>query len=93
MMAHTDLSIRGCIAVAAALLLLLAATSLVARMDLGAMNVVIALSIAGLKAGLVATFFMHLRASSPLMRVFACSGLLWLGIMIAFSLNDYLTRY
>ncbi|MCC6661247.1 MAG: cytochrome C oxidase subunit IV family protein [Phycisphaerales bacterium] len=85
-------TIRAYVAVAAALLILLAATSLVARLDLGAMNVLIALVIAAVKAGLVATFFMHLRTSSPLMRIFAGTGLLWLGIMMALSLNDYLTR-
>lgn len=86
-------TVRGYIAVTAALLLLLAATSLAARLDRGAMSVVIALAIAGVKAGLVAVFFMHLRTSSPLMRVFAGTGLLWLAIMITLSLNDFLTRF
>jgi cytochrome c oxidase subunit 4 len=92
MMAQGVPPIRGYIVVTAALLLLLAATSLAARLDLGAMSVVIALTIAGLKAGLVAAFFMHLLTSSPLMRVFAGAGLLWLAIMISLSLNDFLTR-
>ena len=43
------------------LLALTAVTVTVARMDLGDLNVAIALAIAGVKVGVVATIFMHLR--------------------------------
>jgi cytochrome c oxidase subunit 4 len=46
---------------AAALVALTAVTVAVARLDLGAANVAVALGIATLKASLVALFFMHLK--------------------------------
>lgn len=75
-----------------ALLALLGATSLAAHLHLGALGDVISLVIAVSKAGLVAAFFMHLKWSSGLTRLFAASGVFWLLILIALSLNDYLTR-
>jgi cytochrome c oxidase subunit 4 len=45
----------------AALVALTVVTVVTSRMDLGPMNVVVALGIAALKASLVAMFFMHLR--------------------------------
>ncbi|HSB21433.1 MAG TPA: cytochrome C oxidase subunit IV family protein [Anaeromyxobacteraceae bacterium] len=49
------------VATAAALMALTVLTVVASRIDLGAFNVVLALAIAGLKASLVALFFMHLR--------------------------------
>jgi cytochrome c oxidase subunit IV len=46
---------------AATLLTLTAITVASSRLDLGAFNVVVVLAIAGLKASIVALFFMHLR--------------------------------
>ena len=46
---------------AATLFALTAITVATSRIDLGAFNVVVALAIAGLKASLVALFFMHLK--------------------------------
>ena len=51
----------GAAAALAALTVITVATS---RVDLGAFNIVVALAIAGLKASLVALFFMHLRYES-----------------------------
>jgi cytochrome c oxidase subunit IV len=48
--------------------------------------------IAFAKASLVALIFMHLRYSRRLMRVVAAAGLFWLGILIALTMSDYLTR-
>jgi cytochrome c oxidase subunit 4 len=44
------------------------------------------------KALLVALIFMHLRYSRRLMRVVVAAGLFWLGILIALTMSDYLTR-
>lgn len=74
------------------LLGLLALTVAVSRLPLGALGAVIALAIAATKAALIATFFMHLRESSPLVRLVAGIGLLWLGILFALTFSDYLTR-
>lgn len=62
------------------------------RLDLGDWNVPIALAIAGLKALLIVMFFMHARYGSPLLKLFAAGGFLWLLIMFAFIASDVLTR-
>ncbi len=76
-----------------ALLLLLTATTVAAnRIDLGLFNTVVALSIAAVKAGLIALYFMHLRYSGGLTRLVVLAGLLWLGILLIGGMDDYLTR-
>jgi cytochrome c oxidase subunit 4 len=74
------------------LLLLTVATTVVATIDLGAFNVVMALAIAVVKMLLVALFFMHLRHSSILSKLVVGSGLLWLAILLILSLGDFVTR-
>ena len=76
----------------AALLVLTLITTAVAFVDLGPLNTPLALSIALLKASLVMIYFMHLRHSTFLARVFAGAGVLWLMHFIIFTLSDYLTR-
>ncbi len=75
-----------------ALLILLAATVLLSRIDLGNWNAVVALFIAGMKAILVIFYFMHLKKSSGLIKLAAFAGFLWLGILIVLMLSDFLTR-
>jgi len=75
-----------------ALLVLTAATTMVAFVDLGAFNVVVALFIAVVKMMLVALFFMHLRHSTVLTKVVVGGGMLWLGILLFLSLSDFVTR-
>lgn len=79
-------------AVFGALILLTALTTAVAYVDLGPFNVVVALSIAGAKGLLVLLYFMHLRWSSRVVRIFALTGLVFLLILFAFCLSDYATR-
>jgi cytochrome c oxidase subunit 4 len=74
------------------LLVLTATTCAVSFIDMGKMNAVVAVAIAFAKASLVALIFMHLRYSRRLMRVVAAAGLFWLGILIALTMGDYLTR-
>ena len=80
------------IAVFAALLVLTAATTAAAFYDLGPMNNVVALGIAGLKATLVVLYFMHVRYGTRLIPLVVAAGLFWLILLIALSLTDYLTR-
>ena len=68
------------------------ATWQVAYFDLGRLNAVVALVIAGFKASLVVWFFMHARSSPPLTWLVAFGGLLWLLILLALTAGDYLTR-
>jgi cytochrome c oxidase subunit 4 len=74
------------------LLALTAATCVISFINLGRMNAVVALVIAFGQALLVALFFMHLRYSRRLMRIVVAAGLFWLGIMIALTMSDFMTR-
>ena len=74
------------------LLVLTLLTWQIAYINLGPWNTVVALVIAVSKAGLVATFFMHLRWSGSMMRIAVCAAIFWLAIMITLTLGDALTR-
>ena len=76
----------------AALMALLLITWGVARIDLGPLNVVVALAIAVVKMLLVILFFMHVRHSPRLTWIFVAAGFIWLLIMIDLTLSDYFTR-
>ncbi|MDQ2975356.1 MAG: cytochrome C oxidase subunit IV family protein [Acidobacteriota bacterium] len=58
----------------------------------GQLNVIIALTIAVIKATLVVLYFMHVRYSSRLIWIVFGSALFWLGILFALTLSDYWTR-
>ena len=88
---HID-SIRTYALVLLALLVLTAATTLVAFVDLGAFSVVAALAIAVCKMLLVALFFMHVRHSTKLTKLVVLGGLLWLVILLMLTLSDFTTR-
>jgi cytochrome c oxidase subunit IV len=83
---------RTYVLVCVALLVLTAATLALARVELGPFHTPVALAIAGAKAVLVGLFFMHLRYSPPLTRLTAVAALVWLGILIAGTMDDVLTR-
>ena len=78
--------------VAACLGVLLIVTVAAAQFDLGPLNTPVALAIAFVKAGLIVVYFMNLRYGSPLLRVFAAGGFLWLAILMILTLSDVLTR-
>ena len=58
----------------------------------GPLNVVVALTIAVVKATLVVLFFMHVRYSGRLIWLVIIAALLWLAIMFAITFSDYWTR-
>jgi cytochrome c oxidase subunit 4 len=78
--------------VTVALFALLALTVIAAEIESGQWNVPIALAIALAKTILIVAFFMHVRFSSPLVRMFAAVGFFWLLIMLTFIAADVLTR-
>ncbi len=78
--------------VAAWLALLLVVTVMVAEFDAGYLNTPIALAIALTKAVLIVLFFMNVRNGSPLLKIFAAGGFLWLMIMLVLTMADVLTR-
>jgi cytochrome c oxidase subunit IV len=74
------------------LLVLLVATVGVAFVDLGPLNLPVALAIAVTKGALILLFFMHVRYSGGLVWLVAASGFFFLLIMFVFTLADYLSR-
>jgi len=85
-------SVLSYVVVFLVLMVLTALTTRVAFIDLGRMNAVVMLSIAATKAVVVAVFFMHLRQTTQLTSLAAVAGLLWLALLVAFTLADVLTR-
>jgi cytochrome c oxidase subunit 4 len=79
-------------AIFATLMVLTGVTVGVAYIDLGAINTVAALAIAGFKAMIVVLFFMHVKYSTRLIMLTVIAGLYWVGIIFALTLSDYLTR-
>ena len=74
------------------LMICTAITVAVAYFDLGPLNTIVALTIAVFKATLVVLFFMHVKYSTRLTWVVVVGSVFWLGILLALTLGDYLTR-
>ncbi len=92
-MAEQIVSRKTYIVVWAALMALMILTAGLSRIDLGEWSTVVALVIAAVKALLVILFFMHVRYESQKMAwVFVLAGFFWLGILLALTMTDYLTR-
>ena len=91
-MASHVVSLKIYVSIFAALLVMTALTIQVAFLDLGPLNIYVAMTIAVIKAMLVVLFFMHLRYSSSLTKLFVAAGILWFGILIALTVSDYFTR-
>ena len=87
------LSVKPYAVIFIALVALTLTTTGVAFIDLGGnLNVIVALTIAVVKALLVILFFMHVRYSDRLTWIFVGAGFFWLAIMMALTLGDFLTR-
>jgi cytochrome c oxidase subunit IV len=83
---------RRYVFVFAALLFFTAATVSLSFADLGGWHTAVGLAIAAAKALLIVLFFMHVLRGTRLIWLIAASGLFWLGILMALTLMDYLTR-
>jgi cytochrome c oxidase subunit IV len=68
-------------------------TTLVAYVDLGQFNVVVALVVAVCKATLVVLFFMHVKYSPRLTKLVVISGIFWLILLLTMTETDLLTRH
>ena len=66
-------------------------TVVAAKIDMGALNNVVMLAIAGTKASLVILFFMHVRWGTRLTAVVAMAGFFWL-ILLFTIIGDYISR-
>ncbi len=84
--------IRTYVKVYLALMGLLALTVVAAYVNLGPLNFPVTMVIAVIKAVMIVLIFMHVRWGDRLTWVFSGAAFLWLAILIALTLNDYLTR-
>ena len=73
---------------AGALVFLTATTVITSRIDLGTFNIVLALSIAGLKATLVGLYFMHLRYEGRFQAVVFATALFFAVLLVGFVVFD-----
>jgi cytochrome c oxidase subunit 4 len=91
---HTEhiVPIRIYAAVFLALIVLTWVTSGVATLDLGSLNVFVALSIAIFKASLVLLFFMHVKYATRLTKMIVMSGIYWLILLLFIVMMDLWTR-
>ena len=58
----------------------------------GALNVIVALTIAVITATLVVLYFMHVRYSGRLIWLVIAAALFWMGILFALTISDYSSR-
>jgi len=91
-MAEHITSIKTYVLVYIALMALLVLTVWLAFLPLGKFEALPAYLIGALKAILVITFFMEVRVQPKIVRLLACIGFVWLGVMIILSMNDYMAR-
>jgi cytochrome c oxidase subunit IV len=90
--AHAHPTVGLYLVIISSLFVLTVATWLIAFVNLGIFNPVVALTIAVIKATLVILYFMHVRYSSKLTMITVAAGFFWLLILISLSLTDYLSR-
>lgn len=74
------------------LIALLALTWGIGYVNLGVFNLVVALAISVTKMLLIVLFFMNLSGESRILHLAATVGVLWLFLMFALTLGDYLSR-
>ena len=79
---------RVLLATFAGLIVLTAITVAVSYFDLGPLNLIVALSIATIKASLVAMWFMHLRYDSGLHAFIFLVGVVFLGLFLVIAMVD-----
>jgi cytochrome c oxidase subunit IV len=93
MTAHTHIPKVGTlVAVWATLICATALTSAVSYLELGWLNIVVALLIAVIKASLVVWIFMGVRYTTNLTKLFVVAGIVWLSILVLVTFSDYSTR-
>ena len=91
-MAQHIVTPRTYLLVFAALIVLTGITVAIGFVHLGTWHPVVGLTIGAAKATLVILFFMHVYYSPRLIWLVALGSLLWLGILISYTMTDYVTR-
>ena len=86
-LAHV-VDVRVLLAVFAALMALTAITVAVSYFDFGSFNLIVAVSVATVKASLVAIWFMHLRYENGLHAIIFLIGVAFLGLFLVIAMLD-----
>lgn len=89
---HEPVSYRTFILIWVALLVLTSVTVAVSRIDLGALNIWVALGVASVKSSLVLFVFMHLKQESMLFKIGLLILLVILAVFIGLTFTDVLYR-
>ena len=89
---HHIIPLKTYYMVFAALIVLTVITVAAARIDFGAMNTIIALAIASVKAGLVLAYFMHLKYDDKIYLAGFFIAIFFVVLLYLFSILDILTR-
>ncbi len=92
MAAHHTPGLKAYFAVFAFLLIMTAATTMIAFVDLGIFNPIVALIIAVAKAIAVVLIFMHVWVSSRLTKLTIVSGVFFLMVLLTLVSIDYISR-
>ncbi len=91
-MSHPIAPVRVYVTVFLVLIALTMTTVAVSRIELGEYNFIVAITIAVIKAVLVILYFMHVKDSSAMTKLFVVAGFFWMAILLVFILSDYLSR-
>jgi cytochrome c oxidase subunit 4 len=89
---HPVTPVRTYVLIWLTLTILTFVTFYVSTINLGALNIVVALGIAFTKMMLVIWFFMHVRTDNPLTKLFVFAGFFWMAILLVLTLGDYFSR-
>ena len=86
---HHDHGVGGYLIVFGVLCVLTGLTWFTAtQVDFGAMNIVVAICIALLKAAVVLTYFMHLKESPKIITACAVAGFMFVAVLLSFFWAD-----
>ena len=91
-MSHNIVPVRTYVGVFLALIALTISTVAISKIELGEYNFIVAMTIAVIKGSLVVWFFMNVRQSSSMTKLFVCAGFFWMAILLVFVLSDYVSR-
>lgn len=91
--AHAKSHVPAYVAIYLSLLVLVGVTVGVAHIKTGPLAFPIAMAVAWLKTILIVAVFMHLKDEVPLIRLFAITSILWLGILFSILMGDYMNRH
>lgn len=80
------------VAIFLTLMVLTTVTILVAYINLGPWNKVVALAIASFKATLVVLYFMHVKYASRMTKLVVITGFFFLAILLSETMVDYGSR-